>query len=87
MATRITEARVALGAVAPKILLVPAAAQAIIGTTLDDAALAALSTAAIAASTPISDKRGTAAFRKDIVGVLVQRAARIAYDRAEGAAK
>lgn len=84
---KITEARVALGAVGPKVMLAPAAAQAIIGSTLDDAALAALSTAAIAASTPISDKRGTAAFRKDIVGVLVQRAARAAYTRAEGAAK
>lgn len=84
---KITEARVALGAVGPKVMLAPAAAQALIGSTLDDAALAALSTAAIAASTPISDKRGTATFRKDIVGVLVQRAARIAYTRAEGAAK
>lgn len=84
---RIATARVALGAVAPKILLVPAAASAIIGTTLDDAALEALAAAAVAASTPISDKRGTAAFRKDIVGVLVRRAARIALDRAKGAAK
>ncbi|OYU38883.1 MAG: oxidoreductase [Pseudorhodobacter sp. PARRP1] len=83
---KITEARVALGAVGPKVLLAHDAANAIIGSTLDDAALAALSTAAIAASTPISDKRGTATFRKDIVGVLVQRAARIAYARAEGAA-
>lgn len=84
---RISEARVALGAVAPKILLVLAAAQAIIGTMLDDAALDALAAAAIAASTPISDKRGTAEFRKDIVGVLVKRAARIALDRAKGATK
>jgi carbon-monoxide dehydrogenase medium subunit len=84
---KITEARIALGAVAPKILLVPEAAQAIIGSTLDDAAMDALSAAAVAASTPISDKRGTAAFRKDIVGVLVKRAARIAYERAKGAAK
>ena len=84
---RIATARVALGAVGPKIFLVPAAAQAIIGGTLDDAAMAALSAAAIAASTPISDKRGTAEFRRDIVGVLVKRAARIAYARAEGAAK
>lgn len=84
---RIAEARVALGAVAPKIMLVPAAAEAIIGTTLDDAALDALAAAAIKASTPISDKRGTAEFRKDIVGVLVKRAARIALDRAKGATK
>ena len=82
---RIIEARIALGAVGPKVMLAPAAAQAIIGTALDAVALAALSAAAIAASTPISDKRGTATFRKDIVGVLVQRAARIAYTRAEGA--
>ena len=84
---RIAEARIALGAVAPKIMLVPAAAEAIIGTTLDDSALDALAAAAIAASTPISDKRGTAEFRKDIVGVLVKRAARIALDRAKGATK
>jgi carbon-monoxide dehydrogenase medium subunit len=84
---KITEARVSLGAVAAKVLLVPSAADAIIGTTLDDAALEALAAAATAAATPISDKRGTVEFRKDITGVLVKRAARIAYDRAQGAAK
>lgn len=84
---KITEARVALGAVAAKVMLVPAAAEAIIGTTLDDPALEALAAAAVAAATPISDKRGTAAFRKDIVGVLVKRAARIALERAKGAQK
>lgn len=84
---RVSEARVALGAVAPKVILVPAAAAAIVGTTLDEAALAALAAAATAAATPISDKRGTAEFRKDVVGVLVRRAALIARDRAKGAAK
>lgn len=84
---KITEARVSLGAVAAKVLLVPSAADVIIGTTLDDAALEALAAAATAAATPISDKRGTVEFRKDITGVLVKRAARIAYDRAQGAAK
>ena len=81
---RVAMARVALGAVAPRVLLAPAAAEAILGTTLDDAALAALAAAATATATPISDKRGTAAFRKEIVGVLVRRAARIAYARAKG---
>ena len=52
------------------------------GTTLDDAALAAAAAAASAAASPIDDKRGTIAFRTKVVGVLVRRAARIAYDRA-----
>jgi carbon-monoxide dehydrogenase medium subunit len=83
---KIAAARVSLGAVAPTVLLVAEAARAIIGSTLDDAALAALAAAATAAANPISDKRGTIEFRKDVVGVLARRAARIAYDRATGAA-
>lgn len=84
---RIIEARVALGAVAPRVLLVPEAAAVIIGTTLDDAALAGLAAAATAAATPINDKRGTVEFRKEVVGVLARRAAGIAYARAKGEAK
>lgn len=81
----VTAARVALGAVAPTVVLVPEAAEAIIGTTLDDAALEALAKAASAACNPIDDKRGTVAFRTDVAGVLAQRAAKIAYTRAKGA--
>ena len=84
---RIVEARVALGAVAPTVILSEAAAKAIIGTTLDDAALAALAKAAEGAAKPISDKRGTKEFRTEVVGVLARRAAKIAYDRAKGPAK
>lgn len=80
----VTEARVSLGAVAPKALLVEEAAQAIIGTTLDDAALDALAAAASAACNPITDKRGTIEFRTHVAGVLAKRAARIAYARAKG---
>ncbi len=80
----ITEARVALGAVAPTVLLVSAAADAIIGTTLDDAALDALAAAASAAANPITDKRGTKEFRVEIAGVLAKRAAKIAFARAKG---
>jgi len=82
----ITSARVALGAVAPTVVLVPEAADAIIGTTLDDAAIAALMKLVSAAAKPISDKRGTAEFRKDVVGVLAKRVAKIAYARARGEA-
>lgn len=80
----VTAARVALGAVAATVLLVDAAAKAIIGTKLDEAALAALEKAASAAAKPISDKRGTVEFRTKVVGVLARRAAVIAYERAGG---
>jgi carbon-monoxide dehydrogenase medium subunit len=84
---KVVEARVALGAVAPTVLLSDACAKAIIGTTLDDAALAALTKAAEGAAKPISDKRGTKEFRIEVAGVLARRAAKIAYDRAKGLTK
>lgn len=77
-------ARVAIGAVAPTVLVVKAAAKAIVGSKLDDAALEKLAAACTEAAKPISDKRGTVAFRKDVVGVLARRAALIAYERAGG---
>ena len=80
----ITKAHVALGAVAPTALLVPAAGAALVGKRLDDAALAALDAAARAACRPISDKRGSAEYRTRIAGVLARRAAAIAYQRAGG---
>lgn len=79
---RVVSARVSLGAVAPTVLLVEGCADAIIGTTLDEAALAALTKAAEAAAKPISDKRGTKEFRIEVAGVLARRAAVIAYERA-----
>ncbi len=80
----ITAARVALGAVAATVLLVEAAASAIIGTKLDDAALDKLGIAASAACRPIDDKRGTIEFRTKVAAVLAKRAAKIAYSRAGG---
>lgn len=80
----VTDARVALGAVAPTVLLVPAAAKALIGSRLDDAALDKLGQAASAACRPIDDKRGTIEFRTKVAAVLAKRAAKIAYARAGG---
>lgn len=80
----ITAARVALGAVAPTVLLVKDAAKAIIGSKLDDAAKAKLAAAASAACRPIDDKRGTVEFRTEVAGVMARRAAEIAYARAGG---
>lgn len=79
----ITNARVSLGAVAPTVLLVTEAADAIIGTQLDETALDKLASAASAAANPIDDKRGTIAFRKDVSGVLARRTAKNAYSRAK----
>jgi|TARA_B110000483_G_scaffold224086_1_gene282546 carbon-monoxide dehydrogenase medium subunit len=79
-----TAARVAIGAVSPTARLVSEAADALIGTMLDEDALQAAATAASDASSPITDRRGTAEYRKQIVGVLVKRAAKIAATRAKG---
>ena len=79
-----TAARVSLGAVAERALLVPEAAAALIGTKVDEAALAKLAAAASAAARPIDDKRGTKEFRIKIAGVLARRAAEKALARAKG---
>ena len=81
----ITAARVSLGAVAARVLLVPEAAQAIMGSRLDKPAQDRLETAARAACRPIDDKRGTTEFRIDVAAVLTRRAALIALDRARTA--
>ena len=68
---------------AAKVLLVPAAAQAIVGSSLDRPAQDRLEAAARAACQPIDDKRGTIEFRTQIAGVLTRRAALIAIERAK----
>ena len=78
----ITAARVSLGAVAPRVLLVAEAARAIIGSRLDRPAQERLEAAARAACRPIDDKRGTTEFRIDVAAVLARRTALIALDRA-----
>jgi len=77
-----SNARVALGAIAPTVLLVEAAGDCLVGTKLDDDALSVLGQNCRDAASPIDDKRGTIEFRTDVVGVLAQRAAKIAQSRA-----
>jgi carbon-monoxide dehydrogenase medium subunit len=79
-----TAARVSLGAVAPTVLLVEEAAKALIGSRLDDAALARAAAACSAACRPIDDKRGTIAYRTKVAGVLLKRTTLIAAERAGG---
>ncbi|MDZ7709167.1 MAG: xanthine dehydrogenase family protein subunit M [Roseovarius sp.] len=81
---RVSAARVSLGAVGPKVMLVEEAAEAIMGRVLDEAALSDLAAACSSAATPIDDKRGTVDFRRHVSGVLARRAAVIAAGRAKG---
>ncbi len=78
----ITAAKISLGAVAPTQVQVDPSC--IIGSKLDDAALARLDAAAQAMCNPIDDKRGTIEFRTKVAGVLARRTAAIAVARAGG---
>ncbi len=80
----VTRARVALGAVAPVPLLAVEAAAAVQGAEATPDALERAGDLAAAACSPISDARGTAAYRRQVVAVLVARALRIAWLRATG---
>ena len=80
-----TAARVAIGAVAPTVLLVEDAGTALVGSKLDDAALDRMADAVRAACRPIADKRGTIEYRTAMAGVLAKRVVRIAQERAGSA--
>jgi carbon-monoxide dehydrogenase medium subunit len=79
-----TDARVSLGAVAARALIVKDAAKALIGTKVDAAALDKLAAVCSGAARPIDDKRGTKEFRIKVAGVLARRAAIKALERARG---
>ena len=80
----ITAIKVVLGAVGPKVILAHSAANCLVGTKLDGSSLSRFSAECSQIAKPISDKRGSEEFRKDIIGVIAQRAAKKAYDRALG---
>ena len=76
-------ARVGLGAVAATVLLVTEAADALIGSSVDEGAIDNMTSAIRSACRPIDDKRGTIAYRTQVSGVLAGRTCRIALQRAE----
>ncbi|MDA8264006.1 MAG: xanthine dehydrogenase family protein subunit M [Actinomycetota bacterium] len=80
----VRNARVALGAVAPVPLLLETVAEVLIGSDLTQEIADEAGRRAAAACSPISDARGTAEYRRQIVAVLVPRALRIAWLRAVG---
>ncbi|MGC8471259.1 MAG: FAD binding domain-containing protein [Acidimicrobiales bacterium] len=80
----VSDARVALCAVAPVPMVVAGAEDAVVGTSLAPDVLAEAGRRAAEACSPISDARGTAEYRRQVVSVLVPRALRIAWLRATG---
>ena len=81
-----TGARIALGAVAPIPLRAHAAEEMLLGQRLDAELLHAASHQAMAQATPIDDVRGTAGYRRQMVGVLARRTLERAAAEATGSA-
>lgn len=79
---RVTEARIVLGAVAPFPLLAVKASRYLVGKEPTPEILAKASKIAQEECQPISDIRGSAEFRRELVGVLTQRALADALSRA-----
>lgn len=69
----VAEARITLGAVAPTIIHAEEAEAALRGQRLTDGVIAAVAERAAAAARPIDDVRGSAAYRRQMVQVLVKR--------------
>ena len=78
-------AAIALTNVGQTPLLAAQAAEALVGTAVDDAAIASAVGRATAIAEPVGDLRGPAEFRLHVVGVMARRAIETALDRAKGA--
>ena len=80
---RCRTARLVLGAVAPTPLRVPEAEAKLEGSTLDVELLREAARTASLAAAPISDVRGSAEHRRELVSVLAMRALTSAWERAQ----
>jgi CO/xanthine dehydrogenase FAD-binding subunit len=80
----VTDARVAITALAPTIRRVPEAEAALLGSDGGDEPVAAAARAAAAGSSPITDVRGSAEYRSAMAEVIARRAIGAALARARG---
>ena len=80
----VTDARIAITALAPTIRRAPEAEAALVGTDGGAAAIAAAAVATANASIPISDVRGSAGYRSAMAEVIARRAITGALARAGG---
>ena len=78
---RCTEARIALTAVAPTCIRVPAAEAVLVDSNLSEAELSEAARLAGEASRPIDDARAPADYRRAMVPVIVRRALELALSR------
>jgi len=81
---RVTDARIAITALAPTIRRVPEAEAALTGSDGGVEAIAAAAAAAASAAAPISDVRGSAVYRTAMAEVITRRAITAALTRARG---
>ena len=70
----LTSARLALGSVAPTVVMIDEFAEALIGSSLTKDVIGAASSVAGSSVSPISDGRGTSEYRTSVVESVVQRA-------------
>jgi carbon-monoxide dehydrogenase medium subunit len=71
---KIADAKITQGSVAPTIIRSPAAEESLAGQTLTDEAIARAADLAAEAAKPISDVRGSAEYRREMIHVLTRRA-------------
>ena len=79
---RLARAEVVVGAVAERPQRLPAVLDAVSGRALDDATIAEIAEGYAAAIEPLSDLRGSAWYRAEMIRVFVERALRAARERA-----
>jgi len=78
-----SDARIALGGVAPTPITVPKAEAVLQGKSPDDALIDEAAATAAGETRPGTDLRASAGYRRDMSRVLVSRAVKIAWDRAQ----
>ena len=81
---KLKDVRIALGSVAPTPIRAPTVENKIRGRKMSEELIEAAAAASIEVAKPIDDVRGTAEYRRDMVGVLVKRAMREAWRRTGG---
>lgn len=79
-----SDARIALGGVAPTPITVPKAEAVLRGKSPDDALIDEAGAAAAGETNPGTDVRASAGYRREMSRVLVSRAVKIAWDRSQG---